>query len=300
MPISRHARMTRTAISPRLAIKTLVNTGLWWQKMTPDVPLRLEVTESAPPSARAAALAPVLRSAGFAAVEWVAETGSTNADLLERGEPDRVVRITDHQTQGRGRLDRTWQTEPEAALLMSVSTRVAVGTPDLARYTTALGVAACEGVHALGFDRLGLKWPNDVVVDGPGQPKVAGVLAQSVITGDHVTVVAGIGMNVRGDRLASLVPERPTAALEDFGAPPDRVVLAGEILRRFDPEAPDLWARYRRSCLTLGQTVRVELTDEVCHGVATAVTEHGALVIETDGGPVEIVAGDVSSVRADR
>src|SRR3954452_12362953 len=153
MPSSRHARITRTAISPRLAIKTFPNTA----RMFPAVP--------ADPANRA------LAGTRFAAVRWVDETGSTNADLLAAardGAAEGAVLVADHQTAGRGRADRSWQAPPGSSLLLSVLLRP---PPRLAALSgLALGVSATEAIEEVTGVTVKLKWPNDVVWPGAGDP----------------------------------------------------------------------------------------------------------------------------------
>src|SRR4051812_26899069 len=121
--------MTRTAISPRLAIRTLANTDRMFTAVPGDVAKRL------------------LTGSRFADVRWVDETGSTNADLLmlaRDGAPDGIVLVADHQTAGRGRAGRSWVAPPGASLLMSVLVRLAPDTAPLA--TMAMGLAAADAV----------------------------------------------------------------------------------------------------------------------------------------------------------
>src|SRR3954447_25236147 len=101
--------MTRTAISPRLAIRTLANTDRMFTAVPSEAAKRL------------------LAGSRFADVRWVAETGSTNADLLalaRTGAPDGIVLVADHQTAGRGRAGRSFTAPPGASLLTSVLVRV--------------------------------------------------------------------------------------------------------------------------------------------------------------------------------
>ena len=102
----------------------------------------------------------------FAALEWVVETGSTNADLLVEaaaGAPEGRVRATEHQNAGRGRRDRSWDDEPGAALMVSVLLRPRLPPAQLARLTMAWGLAALDGCREVAGVELALKWPNDVV-----------------------------------------------------------------------------------------------------------------------------------------
>ena len=126
-------------------------------------------------------------------VSVVAETGSTNADLLAwaaRGAADRTVLVARHQTAGRGRLDRRWDAPAGANLLVSLLFREIPETPHVLTQRVGLAaIAACEEVA--GVSPV-LKWPNDLLLDGA---KLAGVLAQAHL-GPEPAVVVGIGLNV--------------------------------------------------------------------------------------------------------
>src|SRR5580765_5214395 len=115
MPNSRAARMTRTAISPRLAIRIFCSTAA-------NVGGVDRQDHGHPLAWRPLPLAdPAVAARGGWSVWYVAETGSTNADLLAGADaPDRTVLVAGHQTAGRGRLDRTWEAPPSANLLTSI------------------------------------------------------------------------------------------------------------------------------------------------------------------------------------
>jgi BirA family biotin operon repressor/biotin-[acetyl-CoA-carboxylase] ligase len=133
-------------------------------------------------------------------VSVVAETGSTNADLVaaaRAGAAEGAVLVAERQHAGRGRLGRPWISEPGAALTFSVLLRP-VTVPAAARSWLPLltGVAVAAGIREqTGLD-VSLKWPNDVVAAGgdgqAGLGKLAGILAE--LAGD--AVVLGVGLNV--------------------------------------------------------------------------------------------------------
>jgi len=153
----------------------------------------------AAPADRAALDAAVLRRAVvrpgglWRAVEVLASTGSTNADLLARafaGAPEGVVLAAEEQTAGRGRMGRSWVSPPRAALTFSLLLRPDTVSPGRRGWLPLLaGVSVASAVRAATGVDARLKWPNDVLV---GPAKLGGILAEAV--GD--AVVVGIGLNV--------------------------------------------------------------------------------------------------------
>jgi BirA family biotin operon repressor/biotin-[acetyl-CoA-carboxylase] ligase len=217
-------------------------------------------------------------------VHHVAVTGSTNADLSAAGaagQPGRSVLVADHQTAGRGRLDRTWEAPAGANLLVSLLLRDddLVGGPNAA--VQRLSLAAIEACERVAGVAPAIKWPNDLVVDGA---KLAGVLAQS----GAGFVVVGLGLNVRW--------APPEAARLGDGIEPLDVLDA--TLRAFDELPRDLTLAYRARLATLGRRVRVELPGErLIEGVATDVYADGRLVVDAAGTEHVIDTGDVVHLR---
>ena len=222
-------------------------------------------------------------------VRHVADTGSTNADLLAAaatGAPSRTVLFTDHQSAGRGRLDRTWTAPPGANLLVSFLFRDGdpAGAPvDVMR---RIGVAAIDAVARVAAVEARLKWPNDVLVDGA---KLAGLLAQRA---DSATVV-GLGLNV------GWAPEG-AAKLGAHYDPADVLTALLDAIDRLPDDAGDLHDLYVARLTTLGQEVRVELpAGESLIGRATGVEPDGRLVVlDTCAVTHRIDAGDVRHLRA--
>jgi len=235
-------------------------------------------------------------------VHHVDETGSTNADLLaahdraaapDRTVPDgtvpgRTVLATDHQTAGRGRLDRRWEAPAGSNLLVSILfERVPEVAVELTQRVGLAAVDACRavvGAHdpALAAS-IGLKWPNDLLA---GDRKLAGILAQRAPDG---AVVVGLGLNV------GWAPDG-AARLGDGVRPAD--VLAA-LLGAYDALPADIGARYRAELATLGRRVRVELPGGVTlTGVADDVDPHGRLLVRDDRGTRHrLDVGDVVHVR---
>ncbi len=255
---------------------------------------------------RLAALAPDL------VVEVLETATSTNAVAAERardGAPEGLVVVAEHQTAGRGRLDRVWETPPRAAAIFSMVLRPTVPPADWPWLPLLTGHTVAKTLRAQGY-AAGVKWPNDVLVARPeGESrKVAGILVERVETSDGPAAVLGVGLNVSLTADELPVPTG-TSLLIESGEEPDRTAVLVDLLRSLR-EAFDAWqaggpdavrhlrASYAAGCVTLGRDVRVELPgDEVLLGRATGIDAFGRLVVAGPGGETSVGAGDVVHVR---
>jgi len=230
---------------------------------------------------------------------------STQA-LLDASMEEGSYAVADFQTAGRGRLGRTWETPPRAALTFSALVRpVSVPERRWPWLTLLTGVAVVEGLARAGAPGCRLKWPNDVLVN---DLKVGGLLAERVPTPDGPAVVLGVGLNVTTTPAELPVETATSLALAGMTAP-DRTRLLLHLLDALagrlstwesqggDPDA-GLAADYRDLCATLGRRVAVRLPDgEVVEGVAASVDRDGGLVLETGAGSTSVSAGDVVHLR---
>ena len=239
-------------------------------------------------------------------VEWVTETGSTNADLLavaRRSPGTNRVLVADYQSAGRGRRGRAWEAAPGSSLLFSVLTRPEIPVAAAHLVTTALALGALEACDSLAGVRPGLKWPNDLVV---ADRKLAGVLAESVVAGDRLeAVVVGMGLNVRTGAAPSEAADTAVALEDVCSAVIDRRELLAATLGGFAHWMEGieevggqaaLMAAARHASATLGSRVSVELGDgTVLEGLAEDLDDRGALLLE---GGTRVVVGDVVHLRS--
>ena len=245
------------------------------------------------------------------AVEVVDVAASTNALVAARareGADEGLVVVAEHQTAGRGRLDRSWETPPRAALTFSVLLRPAAGPEQWPWLPLLTGYAVGSALRDAGFD-AGVKWPNDVLI---GDLKVAGILVERVDTPSGPAAVVGVGLNV-STTAEELPVQTATSLALAAGDAPDRTTLLLALLARLREEydawqggAGDLRASYTRACVTVGRDVRVDLPGgATLTGRATGLDAGGRLTVRPDTGtdPAEtaVGAGDVVHVRvADR
>ena len=232
------------------------------------------------------------------------ETGSTNVDVADAaraGAPEGTIHTTDLQTAGRGRLDRAWESPAGSGVIVSVLLR-----PDsvpAARWVwlpLLVGLAVDATVHECGVDS-GLKWPNDVLVDGR---KIAGILLERVDTSLGSAAIIGVGLNV-SLRREELPVDTATSLVLEGATETDRTIVLRAFLRNLealyrawsaaggDPGS-GIRDSYVRRCVTLGTRVRVSLPDGgSLEGQATGIDELGRLLVDGQA----ISAGDITHVR---
>jgi BirA family biotin operon repressor/biotin-[acetyl-CoA-carboxylase] ligase len=241
-----------------------------------------------------------LAKSGVAA-EVVAETGSTNADLLARAPTlaAPLLLAAEHQTAGRGRAGRSWLSAPGDALTFSLVWPFPGGLAQLAGLPLAVGVALAEALAKLG-QPVQLKWPNDVLKDGD---KLAGILVEAQpADGGAAWAVIGIGLNLAMPHDLEAQIGRPVAAAPWLARMDRDALLAAlldalaETLRRFAVTgfAP-FAARWNALHAYAGQPVVILDRGATLHeGLAAGVDDAGRLLLDTAQGRVAVVAGDVS------
>jgi BirA family biotin operon repressor/biotin-[acetyl-CoA-carboxylase] ligase len=163
---------------------------------------------------------------------YIERTASTQR--LLNGAPEGAVAATGEQTEGRGRLGRTWQAPAGTSLLFSVVLVPSVPPARMPELSLVAGAAVAEAIESETGLRATTKHPNDVLIEGR---KVAGILAEA----SEGRVVLGIGVNV--SQTAQQLPESvqtPATSLALEGAAVERVELLAAILERLE-EHYDRW-----------------------------------------------------------
>ena len=232
------------------------------------------------------------------------QIASTNSYLLERHsdlESGYTVFST-HQTSGRGRLGRRWQSTPGESLAVSCLLPAPPSGASLSWVPLLAGVCAKRVLSAIGAANVSVKWPNDVLV---GPAKLAGILSEVAADG---RAVVGMGLNILSSAGAHSVPG--AISLSELGvsvSDPKRQVVEPWVSAMLDllDEALAVpvsavhakWRALVETHLhTLGRTVRVQnsSTEEVT-GLARGLADDGGLVVSLDGLREEIVihSGDV-------
>ncbi|MXO72279.1 biotin--[acetyl-CoA-carboxylase] ligase [Altererythrobacter buctensis] len=235
----------------------------------------------------------------------VAETGSTNADLLTRlasGEalPEGFWLIADRQTAGRGRQGRPWLDAP-GNFMGSTLVRLSPDDPPAASlsFVTALAVYACVSGQIAAPASLQLKWPNDVLLAGR---KFCGILLER----EGPFAVIGVGVNLAA---APPLADRSTLALAERGARPDRDLFAADLAARFAIELArwrkqgtgPMFSRWQAAAHPPGTRLSVhDGAGTRVAGTYDGLEPDGALrLVRDDGTLARIHAGDVSHEGSD-
>jgi len=133
---------------------------------------------------------------------WLSETASTNDVAREwaiRGAPDGAVVTARHQTRGRGRRERTWDSPAGTGLYLSVILRPDWPAADAPKLAILAGMAAFYALQGIGIPNLKVKWPNDILASGR---KICGILVEPRIDAGRIEyAVLGIGINVAQQRI---------------------------------------------------------------------------------------------------
>jgi BirA family biotin operon repressor/biotin-[acetyl-CoA-carboxylase] ligase len=257
----------------------------------------------------------------FAQVAWVAQTGSTNGDLLARardpmGPMTRPWLQGDHkQTRVRGRMGRTRQNRAGATLMFSCAFDVFLPGRQLPTLAPLIGMATCEALRSRIGERVGgrltMKWPNDLLWD---QAKLAGILIESTRSGtaqaaDHHLIIIGMGMNLLdgrdlSDSLHRRIADWAEIAGQDSRAAamaPDELV-ASTAMAWFEAlnEATargfgDLPQRYAQVDGLTGQMLDVLDDGRLLKtGAACGIDAQGRLLVRNASGLHEISMGEIS------
>jgi len=227
--------------------------------------------------------------------------GSTNAEALARMDgPSPCWFVAERQSGGRGRRGRPWASEPGNlyASLLLTDAGPASRQPELC-FVAALAlydaVRAVSGIDPL---RIGLKWPNDVMIDGS---KLAGILLEGAVRPDGgIATVIGFGVNCAHHPADTPYPTTDLAAA-GYPTDPPAMLAALDVAMRArlaDWAGQGGFAGVREAWLLratgIGRAVTVRLADRQIEGVFEALDPSGAMVLRrADGTRDKISAGDV-------
>ena len=181
------------------------------------------------------AVKPLLRGRFGSSVYRYTQLSPSTQRMLAEDEPEGAIAVAEEQSEGRGRLGRSWHAPAGTSLLFSLLLRPGVESSRLPELSLVAGGAVAEAIADVTGVDPAIKFPNDVLIGGR---KVAGVLAES----SEGRVVLGVGINVNQtlEQLPSGAQTEPTSLQLVLGAPVDRALLLAAVLARLE-SAYDAW-----------------------------------------------------------
>ena len=248
-----------------------------------------------------------LRPSHLVCLDTVDSTNSEAERLLATGAAMPLVILASAQTEGRGRRGRIWHSPPAGNLYSTFVFRPRLEPARLQDFTLWMGLNICELISNFAKIEPGLKWPNDLLVNGR---KAGGMLTEARVDADQIRdLVFGLGLNLNG-RAAALPREvaRTAISLADAtGAPLDlnrfTAALIGRVLSAYDQfiegthrdKFATLWKRYD---VLRGQPVSVTQGTRTVAGTATGIDNEGSLIVRLNSGRSErFRAGEVTLAR---
>ena len=228
------------------------------------------------------------------------QVGSTNEVVLKAladGAP--MVCLAEMQTSGKGRRGRHWVSPFGRNIYLTIGYQMKVGIAELEGLSLVVGMQVVDVLRSQGLTEVGLKWPNDLLLNGG---KLGGILVElRPPSAASVGVVIGLGINLELDESQAGLIDQPWSAVEEK-LNISRNELAGQLISRlFEAVSQferhgfrhfaEAWNTYN---LYAGQTVRVIRGEETFIGVDRGVDESGNLLLETGSGLEAHNAGEVS------
>jgi BirA family biotin operon repressor/biotin-[acetyl-CoA-carboxylase] ligase len=211
-----------------------------------------------------------------------------------------TVIIAEEQTEGKGRLGRSWFASPGQNLTFSLVLRPTGPAEDLNLIPLYVGVAVADAIRNLTGLPAKCKWPNDIMIN---ERKTAGVLIEGSLKDSSVEfVIVGIGVNVNQREFPGGLSETATSLALASGSDVDRAELFREIMRSLETHYDKLKKEGVRSIIPLwtdrttmiGRKISVSQNGVLLEGVAQGVNEQGALVLANNGSSYALMAGDVT------
>ena len=248
-----------------------------------------------------------LHATRFGRVVRVLEETTSTLDVawewLRADGPEGGVVIAERQTRGRGRAGRTW-VSPEGGLWMSVLARPGIGAAHVGRLGVALALATAEAVRTVAGCDAGVKWPNDVMLQGR---KLAGVLGEAEIERGLIAravLSVGLNVNLRPEDLPEEVREAATTLLEAMGREHALEPLAARVLERLEQwwesvvgDGGELVTAWQKRDALLGRGVTVDIRGETVRGEDRGIDCEGALRLLVGGEERRVTVGEIVRLR---
>lgn len=225
-------------------------------------------------------------------------------ELAEKGCPSGTLVTADQQNFGTGRRGRSWSSEKDAGIYMSMVLRPKVEIETISALTllAAMSVAkALEHAKVLQLKTPCIKWPNDIVIN---KKKICGILTELTLNGNKIDyVIIGIGINVSNKSFPEDIKETAGSILSETGIKAEKEILIENIWNLFGAyykkfvnakDFSEFKAEYEAYLLNKNQKVKVLDPKGSYEGIAEGITDKGELIVHTGLEKKRVSGGEVS------
>jgi BirA family biotin operon repressor/biotin-[acetyl-CoA-carboxylase] ligase len=233
--------------------------------------------------------------------ETLNSTNDLAKELAARGAPEGTVVVAEAQTGGRGRLGREWDSPPGAGLYVSLVLRPMLPPLELPQITLTTAVAVVRAIRRVAGVAPGIKWPNDLLLNGK---KLGGILTEMETESDRIRhVVVGVGVNVNNPGFPPELAATATSLTLALGGSFSRVQLLQAWLEEFEElydrflnqGFTEILEEWKRFTVTLGRPATVRQGPREISGQALDVAADGALLLRTASGEiVRVTSGEIT------
>ncbi|MER2263156.1 MAG: biotin--[acetyl-CoA-carboxylase] ligase [Psychrobacillus sp.] len=232
------------------------------------------------------------------------QTIATNK--AREGSPHGTLVVSEEQTAGRGRLDRSWESSAGKGIWMSMILRPNISPQFAAQFTLVAAVAIARAIEDTTTCVPSIKWPNDLLINGK---KVTGILTELQSDMDRVqAIIIGIGINVNqtSESFEGALESIATSLKLETGEDVNRALLTSKVLYYLEKYSDMyitlgfepiklIWESY--NC-TIGNRIRATTLRDTIEGVAIGMTNDGALQLQLDNGEIKgIYSADIDLLK---
>lgn len=214
--------------------------------------------------------------------------------ILREDLQNNYIVVASHQTLGKGRLGRTWESPANMGLWASLILKPGVLPETMIWLNFMSSLTVCEVLRDLTRLPFELKWPNDVLIRGK---KVCGILLETLNKNKELFLIIGIGINVNQHEFQGPLGKTATSLFIETQSQWDLSLLLQKIITRFTENNMNLDAgifkRWKTMSGMFGRQITVVQSNNMFEAIAVDLATDGALLIKAKGGMEKIYAGDV-------
>jgi len=241
-------------------------------------------------------------------IDSVDSTNLEAARQAKAGAAEGLCIVAREQTAGRGRLDRRWLSPKDAGLYLSIVLRPQLELSDWPLISLVAALAVSDALLQTCDLKVDIKWPNDIYVS---ERKLAGILVETVETGNGPAAIVGIGINLTNQDFPLEMSVSATSVEAATGSVPDANLLLQALVKAMQERYESLQAEggiehatrewCANSTYAYDRRVRVSSNNETFEGMTRGLANDGALRVETHDGRIRVVrAADITALRATR